>query len=71
MTLWDWPIAGMALLSMWMLGNKKRTGWIVKCASQATSVPLNIALGLWAFAILGVFGTLISAWNWWKWGKDA
>lgn len=59
-----------ALISMWIIGDKNRGGWLIKAIGQFLSVPMNILIGYYGFAILGAVGFFISVRNYYKWGKQ-
>lgn len=69
----DWVIAAMGLLSTWMLGNKLRSGWIVKMLSIAPWMILIYQKRLWGFLIPSLvnFYLCIGAYRKWKVGQGA
>lgn len=67
----DWIVSGLALYSMWLLGHKRRSGWLYRAASQGIWIALAIRKELWGFLPLAVFAGVLALRNFYLWSKEA
>ena len=66
----DWFISIMGILSIWFVGNKWKSGWILKFISQIAWVYLAINKELYGFIPLAVIAGIISVRNYFKWKRE-
>lgn len=65
----DWAVTILSIISMWLLGEKKKSGWLYKLASQLAWGVLAVQKQLWGFIPLAVLTGMIAGINYYKWSK--
>lgn len=66
----DWFVSFCGILSMWLIGNKSKSGWIIKIISQIAWIYLAIVKDLYGFIPLASIAMVIATRNYFKWRKD-
>ena len=62
-----WTIGGLSLLSLWLVGEKNRFGWLVGLAASLGYLYIDILYKFWGFVPEEIFSTVVCAINYHKW----
>jgi len=66
----DWFVSIFGIISIWLVGNKKKSGWIFKIISQVAWIYLAIVKDLYGFIPLALIALIISTRNYFKWKNE-
>ena len=62
-------VSAFTIWAFWLIGNKRRLGWLIGLISEVLWVGLAIWLTQWGLLISCVFFLFVYWRNWVKWGK--
>lgn len=65
-----WITSAVTLYGMWLLGSKKRSGWIVGIANQGLWIVTSIAFHTWGFLPLSASLLVTYTRNLLRWRAD-
>lgn len=63
----DWFAGGFELLACWLVGSKRRIGFILNIICCITWIYIGVARGIPGIMLVAVPAIVINARNWWKW----
>lgn len=66
----DWSASMSELLAMWIVGNRKRKGFLLGFVSDLLWIVLGVSLGLWGLVTVAVVAAVINIRNYRKWGAS-
>ena len=66
----SWCLAPFGLLGMWVVGQKKRWGWVLSMTTQALWAAYAVGTGQYGFLIGTCAYFLVYLRNWFGWGKE-
>ena len=57
----------VTLMSVWLLGSRHRSGWVLSAANQVQWVALAIMTGAWGLVVLAVVFCVLAIRGWKNW----
>lgn len=63
----DWLVSILGITSIYLLGDKKKSGWVFKLVSQVIWIYLAISKELYGFIPLAALAGILAIRNYIKW----
>lgn len=68
--MWSWVISAVSLAAAWMIGNGRRSGWLLNLLLQGVWIAYAVKTRQWGFLASCVPFGVVYARNWLKHGRD-
>lgn len=65
----DWLAAGFELSGDWIVGNKKRTGFLLRIIGSCFWIYVAVTKDVWGLIPAAGFMLIVNARNFWKWKR--
>jgi hypothetical protein len=64
---WPWALSALTLASFWVIGKKRRSGWLFALGTEGLWLLWSVLYHQWGFLASVIPFSALYARNWWLW----